>query len=65
MGLYESSTNNFNSFHEDQAKINASYEKILDYQEIYKIELIDNEEFMDFAISGWEFGWADEKPKLS
>ena len=42
----------------DKAKVNDAYERILDLQETTGVQLVNNEDFLDFCLSDWETRWS-------
>ena len=40
-----------------EAILNASYQKILDKQAEYEVELVDNEAFLEWTVSDWDETW--------
>ena len=42
---------------EDQRQIDESLQKILDLQEWFQVELVDNQQFLEWLTSDWETSW--------
>ena len=56
-GYYESSVNSFEYTQRDNAKLEQSYNNILDRQRRYGVNLVNNSEFRDWVLSDWELSW--------
>ena len=55
---YDIVSRSFNQASDDQAKVNDAYERILDLQETTGVQLVNNEDFLDFCLSDWETRWS-------
>ena len=56
-GFYKSATWTWESNRKNESKLNKSFQDILDKQAEYGIELIDNQEFLDWTTEDWEDSW--------
>ena len=56
-GYYEQATSSQKRNKENGAKLNASYQGILDKQAEYGIELVDNQAFLDWTYEDYEDSW--------
>ena len=66
--MYEAADQYWTGYQEDQERFLQSYQAILDAQENYGIELVDNDDFLEWTINGWEnFGnlEEEEQPEFS
>ena len=65
--MYEGADRYWTGYMEDQERFQESYQAILDAQKNYGIELVDNDDFLEWTINGWNSsgGWTVGQPEFS
>ena len=55
--FFEDATLQYEDFKRIQSGLNADYQRILDLQEEYSFELVNNDAFLDWTTSDWKDSW--------
>ena len=57
MDHYEWASSSFESGVRNEAKLDESYNNILERQERYGVNLVNNPAFRDWVLSDWDLSW--------